>query len=327
MSEKSCRKQNSQYAFESAASWLSTPVVLTGDKKIRKSRSTKPILHPIFAECASQTSDLWWKEKFMSAAYGKMPSKLFTFKDGIMIYSKKNNSKPHTLEVPISPYEAFYACKEFFMTHAQMISPTDHETALEERRKRGELEAEEEPKTWGEFSKKMRGVLIEYYIDYMSTVLKLTAAEQKNLRYRIYGGIGLGFLSKDSFHIEDGRITQIDGLYFNELERFFFVDETQSSNQGKSRSSGKKNKSGENHARKGGAEFEARWLEYLGYLDRKSRDMKVSRLPVLKKGEDFGEESDRSEQNETSEASEQNETSEASDRSETRDFSEVSETN
>lgn len=277
-------QQEGQYAIRaiSAETWLSAPITSGVEKRNRKQRSNKQLVHPIFLECSRQTDDPWWSDKFLNAAYGKMPSKFFNYKDGLLFYSKRNTSKVQNLEVPSAPYEAFHACKEFFMLHGNLVSDNDIVLAQREQKLREEVERFKPPSSWSEYTKIMKEILIDYYVMDMTKVLGLQPREEKALRQKIIYGLTFNELNPDCIELENGRILNIKGLCFNSETRAFSIEPNDVPVRAKNYSKGKSKKTDLTAKMN---PIDACWLNYLINLSKRHSDFTKSNKCVFISGD------------------------------------------
>ena len=190
-------------------------------QKARKARNTKEVIHKIFAECATATVDPFWSEKFTLASYGKFPPK-FSYNDGVLTYRK--GAKNKTLEVPMNNYEAAELCMDFFRTNGGIFSQLDQEHSAQLQDSRSQDVLNQEPLKWGDLNKKMQECLLSYYVTGMKIVMKLRDSEVEQLRQTLHLGIKNKLFGKHNIHVEQNRIQTIDGLLWNNNDRYFFIN-------------------------------------------------------------------------------------------------------
>src|SRR5579872_1470244 len=206
--------------------WLNTPIRSTGTgapRRKSKATASRPIVHPLFAECAKVATDPFWVALFSKAAYGKFPRK-FSYRDKVLSY--KRGSRVLTLQVPQAPIEALSAVTTFLRRHGGIISDLDQETnRLEQSR---DLPSEA-PLQWSGLRDKMREALLELFISDIKSRLNLTKIEVSKLRHTINVGVILGAFGKTNIILEDDSIVNIQGLIFHSGEpghREFSIDPT-----------------------------------------------------------------------------------------------------
>lgn len=252
----------------SAESWLRAPINQPRGK-VRKSKTIKQVLHPIFSECSRITADPFWIDLFTGASYGKMPRN-FSYKDNTLIF--KRTAKPITTPLPQNPYEAISVCMEFLRRHGGIVSDIDQKVAREEQVARAEMEAALDIKDagWNDYPKKVREALVELYISDCTQEHNLVAREERQLRHTIKVNVALGYFNGANINVSNRQINKIEGLIFDEESRVFTVD---SSLQPKlprpSRS--KEGSTSLDHAAKKDTipNFSLKWCKYLEEVDKK----------------------------------------------------------
>lgn len=201
-------------------SWVNEPTVQVAPRS-RKTKGAKQMINKIFNDCAEIIDDQFWADKFRSAAYGTFP-RGFSFHDDILIYSK--GAKTQTLEVSGNPYEAAYACMEFFRSNAGIFSPTDEKQSSELQYLRSQSVLTQEKLTWGNINKKMQECMLSNYITYMKEMMNLCTKEMEQLREIIKMGILNKYFGKTNITVDNNRIFSIDGLLWNSDKREFYIN-------------------------------------------------------------------------------------------------------
>lgn len=201
-------------------SWMNEPVVQAPQRN-RKTRGNKETVHKIFADCAVVTQDPFWVDKFNNAAMGKFPHK-FNFHDGLLTYRK--GAKSHVLEVSNNPYEASYACMEFFRANGGIFSPSDEQKSLELQYARAHAVLTQQQLTWGDANKKVQECMLSYYVIDMKALMGLSDPEVEQLRQTIRLGIANKYFGKHNIRVENNRIHSVDGLLWNNELRNFYIN-------------------------------------------------------------------------------------------------------
>lgn len=189
--------------------------------KGRRNRNAKEVIHKIFAECATAIDDPFWIEKFNLASYGKFPSK-FSYNDGTLIYRK--GAKSTALELPANKYEAAELCMNFFRSNGGIFSELDQQYSLQVQYDRSQDVATQGPLVWEKLNKKMQECVLSYYVTGMKSVMDLKEKEVDQLLQTLHQGIKTKVFGKDNIHMEQDRIKSIDGLLWNNGERYFFIN-------------------------------------------------------------------------------------------------------
>lgn len=200
-------------------SWMNEPIV-QAPQRTRKTRGVKEVVNRIFAECATIINDPFWIEKFKLAATGKFPQK-FSFHDGSLIHKK--GARCHSIEVSNNPYEAAYACMDFFRFHGGLFSQMDEQNSLALQHDRAQAAHNQQQITWGDVNKKTQECMLSHYIMDMKGLMTLNDYEIEQLRQTIRLGIGNKFFGKHNIRVENNRIHSIEGLLWNNDQRNFYI--------------------------------------------------------------------------------------------------------
>lgn len=187
--------------------------------RLRKQRGTKEVIHKLFSDCARIITDPFWIEKFNLAATGRFPPK-FHYNDGLLIFKK--NTKSQSIEVSRNPSEAAYSCMEFFRLHGGIFSPLDEKISNELQTARAQ--EKKEILTWSSAGKKLQECLLSDYISQMKDHMKLTYLEVEKFKQTIMLGIINKYFGKNNIIIDKNRIVSIEGLFWNETTRIFYID-------------------------------------------------------------------------------------------------------
>ena len=201
--------------------WASTSVTISRPKT-RRAKPDPVVVNPIFKDCADLVTDLTWKTIFTEASFGKLP-RGFTFKDGYITHKIRN--KVIRIEITSDPEGAVNECLHFFKKKAGIMSQEDQKKAKEDFEdyllKSGALC----PQRWSEIrKKKIKDVLISTFIAKLGKEINLTPVEKADLKNKIYLGFILGCFTNDQVELDNGYITNIDGLDFNQETRSFYID-------------------------------------------------------------------------------------------------------
>lgn len=195
-----------------------TPVKVTSKTK---KNTAKEVVNKIFQECAQCIEDDFWIEKFNNAAANKFPPK-FSFHNGILIY--RRGAKHSSLEVPNNPYEAAYACMEFFRSNGSIFSALDQQNSLEIQQTRANNTSNLAPITWENSNKKVQECLLSYYVMDMKLLMSLRENEVTQLRQTIWLAISGKYFDKNNIYVLNNRIQSISGLLWDDKNRKFYVD-------------------------------------------------------------------------------------------------------
>lgn len=218
-----------------ARPWAATPAKNTGRKTTTRRRKKK-ILYPIFAECSKIATDPFWKDKFEKASHGKFP-RGFSYNKDHLIY--KRGTKNDSVIVPDSPSEAYSVCVFFFHDTAKIYSDQDRKR-IEEEEYQDQLLEQLKEKTWSKTLKRQKEVLVEIYVQELKEKYQLSISATRQLEDLINVGILFNHFNKDNIILEDGMISEIKGLVYDDESKTFKTTETLKPKTSKSSSKAKR---------------------------------------------------------------------------------------
>lgn len=260
--------QIGSYAISTVAfdSWINQPTVQSA-AKARKTRATKEVVHKIFQDCATITTDPFWIEKFTNASINKFPPK-FSYRDGLLIYKK--GAKSYTLEVSSNVYEAAPACVDFMRFHGSLFSPIDERYAQEMQTLRDNSAIIPQDLTWKDSNKKVQECMLSYYMTSMKEIMSLTAVEADQLRQTVKLGLTNKFFGNHNIVVTNNRIMSIGGLLWNAETRTFYIDPTLKPISARTYVRKKDGPAYIDASHKDMVpQFTVRWMKYLESLDKK----------------------------------------------------------
>jgi len=247
-------------------SWMNEPVV-QAPQRSRKGRGVKQVIHKIFADCANIVDDPFWAEKFNNASKGKFP-RGFSYNDGVLTYRK--GAKCHQIDVVANPYEAAFACMEFFRGNGGIFSHMDEQQSLELQYARSQAVLTQQQLTWGDANKKIQECMLSYYVMGMKSLMELTDLEMEQLRQTIRLGIANKFFGKHNIYVDNNRIHSINGLLWDNKERQFYINPELKPNATRSYTRNKDGPAAIDPSQKDMIpQFSIKWNKYVDSLDKK----------------------------------------------------------
>jgi hypothetical protein len=258
-----------------------TPVT-TGTGNRRK-KTLKPVIHPIFEQCASLSNDEFWQNTFMDCARGKFP-RGYSFKNNLLTHKKGN--KVSTLELNNSPTDVFIMVLKFFQSVSGILSEADRKRKQDEEDIKLAEEAECEDITWRDVRvEKLKEVMISEFINSLSSKMKFNEEEKRELITTVKKGLMLKYFNSNNIVMEGGRIVEIDGLIFNRNTNQYEIDKVYIRNvERKSQGLGV-----ELSESKPPVDFLEIWRKYLESLDNKrtKKNITFSSSNMLDSDEEF----------------------------------------
>lgn len=224
-----------QTSSQNSRPWSNTSSKKTISRKTSRRRKKK-VLHPIFEECANIATDLFWRDKFEKASFGKLP-RGFTVNKDSLIY--KRGIKNDWVVIPSTPHEAYSVCVFFFQSSAKIYSDLDRKR-IDEEEKLMQLQEQLKERTWAKTLKRQKEVLVELYIQELREQYQLSVDATKRLEDLITIGILYNHFNKDNIILEEGMIANIEGLVFDPSSKQFTTEEPLKPKTSKSSSKAKK---------------------------------------------------------------------------------------
>ena len=203
-------------SYAQTSSSNSRPWTKKRNNPTRKTKKKK-VLHPIFTQCAKLTTDRFWKNLFEKASFGKF-LRGYTINREYLIY--KRGSKSDSVFIPNSPHEAYSVCVSFFQSTANIYSDEDLKKIREEQRLI-QLQEQLREKTWSKTLKRQKEVLIEAYIFDLKKKYSLGVEQGKKLEDLIKIGLLYNYFNKDNIILDNGIISDIKGLKYDETKGEF----------------------------------------------------------------------------------------------------------
>lgn len=190
------------------------------EKKVKKTRSVREVVNPIFEKCQKMTTDEFWIGKFKQAAAGRFP-RGFHFFDNTLTHKK--GAKVHSCDLPVNPVEAAFIAMDFFRTYGSIYSPADVIYSAESQARLTE-EASVEPITWDGSNNNTKESLIFEYMAEMRKLMGLGNKEIATLRSALMIGISNKIFTSENIIVEDNKIINVEGLGWNpDLSTFYII--------------------------------------------------------------------------------------------------------
>jgi hypothetical protein len=199
------------------------PRITRSHNKIRDSARTKRTIEfQLFENIKDQEKDQFWYSFFEDAAVGKLPRN-FKYINGILSY--KNKNKNNEIIIPETILEASAFVKAFVNENAGIISPLDikEKKAIDEKynNEMNNIEID----NWKQIKNdKQQGILISIFIQEVSELYNLNIEERTKLFQKIKLGLLSGYLNNTNIVMENGVISFIEGLEFEDETREFNIN-------------------------------------------------------------------------------------------------------
>lgn len=185
-------------------------------KEKTKTKNTKiyqEIKYPKFQEMANLCSDSFWKTTFIDASYGKF-HRGFKYDKEINSLSYKLRNKIFTCNISnLTAKDSITVIQDFMRTTANIMSTEDIKNKTEKIIKNRTFNVENSIDCWSKIKSPIyKQILVYNFINENTKKYNLSQEESKQFEYVIRLGIFLKYLNSNNIHVEDGKITQIDGI-------------------------------------------------------------------------------------------------------------------
>ena len=181
------------------------------------------LLYPIFEECKKYTLDSYWKDILSDCSINRFPmGARYDPKRNTLTIKTKSHSSVHAL--PTEPVELYTVLVKIFREELGLKS--DREVALQRDKLERIIEARNNAKEgeWKKIKTKLiRDEILMEFTEKLCKEYKLSGTETRKLHSLISLGFQFKSLISDDVVYEDGQITEIRGLEFDEKKKKFFL--------------------------------------------------------------------------------------------------------
>jgi len=190
--------------------------------KSKNKKNARGIIYPLFEKCACLTNDNFWISIFQNCSRGRFP-RYFFFKNNLLTYRKANKTK--RIIITNSASEAFTITIRFFQEFGGILSESDMKKRQRNEEERMLELANNQDLNWKDIKiDKIKEVLISEFINDLAVKMELNRDEKNELITTIKKGFMLKYFGNNDVYMEDGRILQIDGLFFNKNINRYEID-------------------------------------------------------------------------------------------------------
>jgi len=178
--------------------------------------------NPEFIEMAQLIEDPYWQEKMLLAAKGKFPKKV-SYRNGEIRFRK--NSSMAVEKLPSDPYNAAMLVIEFIRKFTGLASASDKHENRRQLNAVSEKHTAIRDCTWKDIKGKgAKFDILNRYSREIAQAMKLTELQRCQLIKTIQCGLFCGRLTNDHMIMDQGRITQVTGLCFDDTTNTFKLD-------------------------------------------------------------------------------------------------------
>lgn len=183
------------------------------EKKTTLPRSSKQMmLIPVLENASKMVQDTFWKDILIKASKGNF-GKNFVYIDGFL----KSKASGRFVEISNDPSEALHSFISFYKKEGYF--------SIEDKvLKQGDYPINS---TWDAFSKKDKGIILDFYIDHLKVKYNLSFNEHKKVNQHLLYALKNNCLSDYNVTLDQySRIIHIDGLeYIEDKKTFSFSDD------------------------------------------------------------------------------------------------------
>ena len=188
------------------------------DKKKKEFNMNRKIINNVFEELRRFNQDPFWDMFLAKASRNKFP-KGFEFTNDRLVYSY-NMETFHRAVTEIS-LEQFVAVKNF-VSEKGIFSDTDRSKILENQTL-FEEQQEEPVENWKGLGKTQKNAIFDYTQELIQDY-ELSQDESDHLKNTMRIGIASGYLNDNNIVVEDSKITKINNLIWDKINRTFDID-------------------------------------------------------------------------------------------------------
>ena len=188
------------------------------DKKKKEFNMNRKIINNVFEELRRFNQDPFWDMFLAKASRNKFP-KGFEFVNDRLVYSY--NMETFFCSVGMVTAEQFASVKKF-VSEKGIFSDADRSKILKNQTLFEEHE-EEPVDNWKGLGKTQKNAIFDY-IQGLIQSHQLSEDESDHLKNTMRIGIAAGYLNDNNIVVEDSRITKINNLIWDEIDRTFNID-------------------------------------------------------------------------------------------------------
>lgn len=194
------------------------PILIRSESKIKAikmaARRKKEPVHRIFYVCSTFTPDKAWAEFLKECSFGKFP-KGVRFENGAIKCNRKKQI--FTEYLPKDTAQTLQLIIEIFRDRLGIKTVREKKSAAVKFNKCRE---EFKITTWkGATTIAAKNSLIRSFSDRFASYYILSASEHQELLLLLNLGISTKLITADHIHVDDGKISRIDGLNFDIFTR------------------------------------------------------------------------------------------------------------
>lgn len=221
MSQSSSQIKTGSYAVATVYSMPWTRKKNSNTDTVKK-KPGKQVIYPIFEECSKLTRDNYWISIFQTCARGKFP-RGFQYKNGLLIHRRGN--KTNRILIPDVPVEAMSISIAFFKEQAGIMSNIDRKRLEEEQKERILQDITTKELTWKDIKgERIKEILIDLYVSELSKKHNYTKDQKDEFLTTVKKGFMLKCFATKHITMKNGKISNIEGLIYNQEENSYYID-------------------------------------------------------------------------------------------------------
>lgn len=184
----------------------------------------KPIIvHQIFEDARAYSDNNLWTSLFIKFAKGKFPRD-FLYRDDVLSYKHKKTYL--SIHIPSDPGTAYAVITDFLRSTGLYATEEDIKRSREIQDEICEQQLNIRSTKWTEIkSPKLQAILIDAFINNFADEGQLSKASREQLRECVNMGLCVGYLNKNNIVFENGKVVEITGVYFDEEDSKFKIEE------------------------------------------------------------------------------------------------------
>lgn len=192
-----------------------------GNNRSAAKSNPEPI-HKIFVQLAKLTDDPFWKTTFSDASICKY-HRGFNYSGGTLTYKIRN--KIFTCPIgELTPEEALPQVMTFMKNTGGVMSKRDNDEQIRNLKRVLVSYKSSYPETWSKVrSEQYKSIIISNFVEDMSLKYSLNTLQENQLENTIRMGITLKAFNSTTIEMDNGLITNIEGLE-RDKNGFFHID-------------------------------------------------------------------------------------------------------
>jgi len=177
----------------------------------------KELIYPHFINCVEFIEDEFWKNIFEDLTFGETPNGCYISKKHLQS-TVKGREFIYKIKPDDDPFVVYTTLIDIFTNRMKIVSPTDVEISRQSIN-------DDECDTWSSIKKKsIKDIIITNFVIDMTNKYDIPKKKSKILLDMITLFMSLKIIGNNDINYNDGKITSINGLVYDEKRNTFKMD-------------------------------------------------------------------------------------------------------